>query len=177
MLLAPILVVLQAWAFRLDLPRVSKRGSTAALVMAATAAESLEERYAAIAAAQPRQQAAYEAWVASESVDGPALQAKAAALGLTLDIVGGQVAYAPDFEAKRLPLCFDLVYCRHGKTTGNTEPRVYQGYVDEPENALNDIGLAQAQEAADKASVPRLPMSVLTPPDRPLVSHGRSLTP
>jgi len=168
MLLAPILVVLQAWAFRLDLPRVSTRGSTAALVMAAAAAESLEERYAAIAAAQPRQQAAYEAWVASDSVDGPALQVKAAALGLTLDLVGGQVAYAPDFEAKRLPLCFDFVYCRHGKTTGNTEPRVYQGYVDEPENALNDIGLAQAQEAADKLDALRLDpdLVVLSPLSR-----------
>ena len=32
-----------------------------------------------------------------------------------------------------------------GKTTGNTEPRVYQGFVDEPQNALNDIGLQQAE--------------------------------
>jgi len=43
-----------------------------------------------------------------------------------------------------------LIYCRHGKTTGNTEPRVYQGFVDEPQNALNDIGIGQAKEAADK---------------------------
>ena len=43
---------------------------------------------------------------------------------------------------------------RHGKTTGNTEPRVYQGYCDEPANALNDIGLSQADEAADKVGLP-----------------------
>lgn len=71
-------------------------------------------------------------------------------LGLKLDIDTGNIAYAPDFESKRLPLCFDFIYCRHGKTTGNTEPRVYQGYVDEPSNALNNIGLSQAESAADK---------------------------
>ena len=47
-------------------------------------------------------------------------------------------------------LSYDLMYVRHGKTTGNTEPRVYQGYVDEPSNALNEVGLQQAEDAADK---------------------------
>ena len=101
--------------------------------------EGLAERYAEIAAAQPKQEAAYAAWVASDAVDGAALTAQAAAVGITLDVAGGQIAYAADFESKRVPLSFDLIYCRHGKTTGNTEPRVYQGYVDEPENALNDF--------------------------------------
>jgi hypothetical protein len=110
--------------------------------------KGLDERYAQIAAALPRQQAAYAKWMAS--IDGPKLVATTASLGLDLDLEGGQVSYAADFESKRVPLCFDFVYCRHGKTTGNTEPRVYQGYVDEPSNALNEIGLAQAQEAADK---------------------------
>ena len=27
---------------------------------------------------------------------------------------------------------------------------MYQGYVDEPSNALNEVGLQQAQDAADK---------------------------
>ena len=165
--------------------------------MASAAPVDLDATYSAIAAAQPEQQAAYEAWVASDAVDAAALTAQAAALGLTLDIVSGTIAYAPDFESKRLALDFDLVrgggaregvgvarpmrdrfdlrlpaccgsaarrnaphpvdtdapndelYCRHGKTTGNTEPRVYQGYVDEPSNALNEIGLAQAEDAAD----------------------------
>jgi len=88
--------------------------------------------------------------VASGGIDAAALTAKATTLGLELDVPGGHIAYATDFEAKRVPLIFDLIYCRHGKTTGNTEPRVYQGYVDEPQNALNEIGLGQAQDAADK---------------------------
>merc|ERR1719421_2021804 len=71
----------------------------------------------------------------------------AAALGLTLDVASGTISYSSTFKAPSLP--FELWYCRHGKTTGNTEPRVYQGYVDEPSNALNEIGLKQAQDAAD----------------------------
>jgi len=110
----------------------------------------LEARYASIASAQSVQQQAYTAWVASGAIDGPSLVAQGAALGISVDVPNGQVAYAADFASKRLPLCFDFIYCRHGKTTGNTEPRVYQGYVDEPQNALNEIGLAQAEEAADK---------------------------
>ena len=109
---------------------------------------SLEERYAAIAEGLPRQRAAYTEWVASEAVDGPALTAAASAVGIRLDVAGGQISYAPDFEDKRVPLAFDLIYCRHGKTTGNTEPRVYQGFVDEPQNALNEIGLQQAEPLA-----------------------------
>jgi len=70
-------------------------------------------------------------------------------LGLELDLKGGQISYGPD-GALDPQLSFDLMYVRHGKTTGNTEPRVYQGYVDEPSNALNEIGLGQAQDAADK---------------------------
>ena len=111
---------------------------------------NLDERYAAIAEALPRQRAAYTEWVASDAVDGPSLTAAASAVGIHLDVAGGQISYAPDFEQKRVPLAFDLIYCRHGKTTGNTEPRVYQGYVDEPNNALNEIGKQQAEDAADK---------------------------
>lgn len=113
-------------------------------------AEQLEKRYAEIKLGFPQQLKAYEKWIDSGAIDGAALTAKAARLGLTLNIEGGQVSYASDFESKRLRLCFDLMYCRHGKTTGNTEPRVYQGYVDEPQNALNEIGLEQAQDAANK---------------------------
>lgn len=115
--------------------------------MVATA-DDLDARYGAIAAAQPAQEANYAAWVSS--LDGAGLTVRAAALGIDLDVAGGQIAYAADFEAKRMPLSFDLIYCRHGKTTGNTEPRVYQGFVDEPQNALNEIGLGQAEDAADK---------------------------
>jgi hypothetical protein len=108
-------------------------------------AMDLDERYATIAEALPRQRAAYTEWVASDAVDGPSLTAEASAVGIRLDVAGGQISYAPDFEEKRVPLAFDLIYCRHGKTTGNTEPRVYQGFVDEPQNALNEIGLQQAE--------------------------------
>lgn len=109
---------------------------------------SLDQLYADIAAAQPAQQAAYEAWLDSGAVDTADLVAQAAAQGCKLDLKGGQLSYADDFTP--VPLCFDFIYCRHGKTTGNTEPRVYQGYVDEPNNALNEIGRGQAEEAADK---------------------------
>jgi len=111
-------------------------------------ASSLDQIYAAIEATYPQQREAYKKHL--KSVDGPGLTQAAARLGLALDVADGQVAYSGDFEDRRLQLCFDLIYCRHGKTTGNTEPRVYQGFVDEPQNALNDIGLAQAEEAADK---------------------------
>jgi len=110
----------------------------------------LAERYATIAAAQPQQEAKYAAWIASDEVNEASLTAQAAAVGLTVDVPSGHLSLGADFEAKRLPLCFDLIYCRHGKTTGNTEPRVYQGYVDEPNNALNDTGKQQAEDAADK---------------------------
>jgi len=108
---------------------------------------ALTEVYEHIKRQQPAQQRVYDAWLPSQDCSG--LVATAASLGLKLDVAGGQVAYADDFPAKRLPLCFDLIYCRHGKTTGNTEPRVYQGFVDEPQNALNEIGLGQAEDAAD----------------------------
>jgi len=121
---------------------------TRSAVSMQTGVAALDEVYATIAAAQPEQQAAYAEWLSS--VDGASLNGQAATLGLELDLAGGQVAYAPDFEAKRPKLAFDFIYCRHGKTTGNTEPRVYQGYVDEPENALNEIGVGQAEDAADK---------------------------
>ncbi|KAH8045941.1 Histidine phosphatase [Aureococcus anophagefferens] len=110
-------------------------------------AEGLEEIYASIAAAQPAQEENYAYWIQS-AVDAPALEAAAARCGLTLDVARGVVSYAPGFAAPALD--FELWYCRHGKTTGNTEPRVYQGYVDEPSNALNEIGLQQAEDAAQK---------------------------
>eukprot|EP00321_Phaeocystis_globosa_P001162 CAMPEP_0118829394 /NCGR_PEP_ID=MMETSP1162-20130426/23067_1 /TAXON_ID=33656 /ORGANISM="Phaeocystis Sp, Strain CCMP2710" /LENGTH=288 /DNA_ID=CAMNT_0006760567 /DNA_START=77 /DNA_END=943 /DNA_ORIENTATION=+ len=137
----------------------------------------LAERYATIAAAQPQQEAKYAAWIASDEVDEAALTAQAAAVGLTVDVPSGHISLGADFEAKRLPLCFDLIYCRHGKTTGNTEPRVYQGYVDEPNNALNDIGKQQAEDAADKLDGMQLTpdLVVLSPLSR-AAETGRAYT-
>ena len=137
----------------------------------------LAERYATIAAAQPQQEAKYAAWIASDKVDEAALTAQATAVGLTVDVPSGHISLGADFEAKRLPLCFDLIYCRHGKTTGNTEPRVYQGYVDEPNNALNDIGKQQAEDAADKLDGMQLTpdLIVLSPLSR-AAETGRAYT-
>lgn len=70
-------------------------------------------------------------------------------------------------------LGFRLLYCRHGKTAGNTEPRVYQGYVDEPTNALNDVGLGQAESAADKLdklNIDSLKLIVVSPLSRALAT-------
>jgi len=117
----------------------------------------LHEKYETIKLAQPQQQAKYAAWLKSGAVDAAALSKACNKLGLNLDVAGGQISYKDGPASARFgggpgggKLSYDLMYVRHGKTTGNTEPRVYQGYVDEPSNALNEIGLAQAEEAADK---------------------------
>jgi len=125
--------------------------------MASATADSLEARYDAIKLAQPQQQAKYADWITSGAVDAATLSEACNNLGLNLDVAGGQISYKDGPASARFgggpgssQLSYDLMYVRHGKTTGNTEPRVYQGYVDEPSNALNEIGLAQAEEAADK---------------------------
>lgn len=69
-------------------------------------------------------------------------------LGLHLNPATGQLSYSKAFQPLALP--YDICYVRHGKTEGNTEPRVYQGQVDYPENQLNSTGRRQAEEAADK---------------------------
>ncbi|KAH8080966.1 Histidine phosphatase [Aureococcus anophagefferens] len=127
-------------------PSAQMRRNVALRAVGEKTAEGLEEIYASIAAAQPAQEENYAYWIQS-AVDAPALEAAAARCGLTLDVARGVVSYAPGFARRRST---ELWYCRHGKTTGNTEPRVYQGYVDEPSNALNEIGLQQAEDAAQK---------------------------
>lgn len=67
---------------------------------------------------------------------------------LHLNVDSGRIRYKENF--KPLDLQVEICYIRHGKTEGNTEPRVYQGMVDYPENQLNAIGLRQACEAADR---------------------------
>jgi hypothetical protein len=125
--------------------------------MASATVDALEARYGAIKLAQPQQQAKYADWITSGAVDAATLSEACSKLGLNLDVAGGQISYKDGLASARFgggpgggKLSYDLMYVRHGKTTGNTEPRVYQGYVDEPSNALNEIGLAQAEEAADK---------------------------
>uniref|UniRef100_A0A6U4LIK6 Uncharacterized protein n=1 Tax=Phaeomonas parva TaxID=124430 RepID=A0A6U4LIK6_9STRA len=144
-------------------------GNKAGKPAAASPDSSLEERYAAIKAAQGAQFENYTAWIAGKDAAWrEKIVADAAALGIDVDVDKGQIRYAADFEEKKLPLKFDLMYCRHGKTTGNTEPRVYQGYVDEPSNALNDVGKGQAEAAADKLDALRLDpdLVVLSPLSR-----------
>eukprot|EP01055_Gregarina_sp_Pseudo9_P001422 Gregarina_sp_Pseudo_9__1421@NODE_1950_length_1236_cov_740_530493_g1807_i0_p1_GENE_NODE_1950_length_1236_cov_740_530493_g1807_i0NODE_1950_length_1236_cov_740_530493_g1807_i0_p1_ORF_typecomplete_len362_score67_73His_Phos_1/PF00300_22/8_6e03His_Phos_1/PF00300_22/8_5e24Lipase_3/PF01764_25/0_17ArmDNAbind_4/PF14657_6/1_7e04ArmDNAbind_4/PF14657_6/0_21_NODE_1950_length_1236_cov_740_530493_g1807_i01311087 len=69
-------------------------------------------------------------------------------LGLILNFDTCHVSYAPDFAP--IALDYDLCYVRHGKTEGNTEPRIFQGFCDYWENQLNETGKKQAQEAAAK---------------------------
>ena len=102
---------------------------------------------AAIKAAQPQQEQHYAAWLASGTVNCQGYEEMASALGLSLDVASGTISYTDAFQAPSL--LFELWYCRHGKTTGTTEPGL-PGHVDEPSNALNEVGLQQAQDAADK---------------------------
>lgn len=97
-----VLFILLGGAFSLRVPTPS---------MQASSVSSLEQRYAAIAAALPRQQEAYKAWLDSGLIDTASLIRKAGELGLDLDVAGGQIAYATSF--KPLELCFDLIYCRY----------------------------------------------------------------
>eukprot|EP00239_Pterosperma_sp_CCMP1384_P005050 CAMPEP_0197848848 /NCGR_PEP_ID=MMETSP1438-20131217/10215_1 /TAXON_ID=1461541 /ORGANISM="Pterosperma sp., Strain CCMP1384" /LENGTH=945 /DNA_ID=CAMNT_0043461277 /DNA_START=270 /DNA_END=3107 /DNA_ORIENTATION=- len=113
--------------------------------MSAVQKTTLSDRYHTIASHRPDQDLAYTAWLRSGAVNTAALVANAGHLGLDLDVASGQLSYSGGFRAPEL--CFELVYVRHGKTEGNTEPRVFQGNVDEMMNALNKVGLEQAAEA------------------------------
>lgn len=77
-----------------------------------------------------------------------ALVDKAARWGFTVNPEDGHIRYAKTF--KPLILEYDVVYVRHGKTEGNTEPRIYQGDVDYWENELTEVGRKQAEDAADR---------------------------
>lgn len=73
---------------------------------------------------------------------------KAEKWGFKLTTEDGHLRYSPTFQP--LSLNFDVIYVRHGKTEGNTEPRIFQGDVDYWENELTEVGQRQAVEAADK---------------------------
>jgi hypothetical protein len=45
-------------------------------------------------------------------------------LELCIDLKTGNISYKPSFQP--LDLIYDICYVRHGKTEGNTEPRVFQ---------------------------------------------------
>jgi hypothetical protein len=87
-----------------------------------------------------------------KTFDSDAYVAKAASLGLDLNVSSGHISYKDNIDEIRPKLSYDLLYVRHGKTEGNTEPRVFQGYVDEPWNQLTKVGKDQAEDAADKVN-------------------------
>lgn len=68
--------------------------------------------------------------------------------GLNLNLNTCHVSYMDSF--KPIELDYDVCYVRHGKTEGNTEPRIFQGYCDYWENQLNEVGKQQAVDAAKK---------------------------
>ncbi|CEL99898.1 unnamed protein product [Vitrella brassicaformis CCMP3155] len=109
----------------------------------------LQSLYDDIKAAMPQQRQNYDKWLLTLPDDlKKSLVGDLEAIGLSLDVASGRVSYMPSFEPVKLP--YELCYIRHGKTEGNTEPRIYQGQVDYPENQINEIGIQQAEEAADK---------------------------
>lgn len=77
-----------------------------------------------------------------------ALVTRCQRLGFNISFDHGTLSYRDDFAP--LQLQYELCCVRHGKTEGNTEPRIYQGQVDYPDNQLNKIGLQQAEDAAAK---------------------------
>lgn len=76
------------------------------------------------------------------------LKERLSTLGLDLNAETCHIYYQKNF--KPIELDYNLCYVRHGKTEGNTEPRIFQGYCDYWENQLNEVGKKQAEEAAKK---------------------------
>lgn len=113
-------------------------------------AEAAEQKYKEFAAHHDQQLEIFKRDYLSKysAEQKEELKQKLAKLGLRLCFDSCHVYYDPAF--KPIALDYDLCYVRHGKTEGNTEPRIFQGYCDYWENQLNDTGKAQAVEAAAK---------------------------
>lgn len=82
------------------------------------------------------------------SFDPDKIQAMLGQFGLKMNFGTFHVEYKSDF--KPLELNYDICYIRHGKTEGNTEPRIFQGFCDYWENQLNETGKQQAIQAASQ---------------------------
>lgn len=111
--------------------------------------EALEACYANIKKQIPAQEQSYGKFikqVGKEQINK--WKQIADELKIELDVDTGKIKYAKDFEPLHPQV--EICYVRHGKTEGNTEPRVFQGMVDYPDNQLNEIGEEQAIEAAKK---------------------------
>eukprot|EP00922_Rhytidocystis_sp_ex-Travisia-forbesii_P057312 GHVS01084910.1.p1 GENE.GHVS01084910.1~~GHVS01084910.1.p1 ORF type:complete len:393 (+),score=76.04 GHVS01084910.1:174-1352(+) len=76
----------------------------------------------------------------------PDMQSHLEQLGFCLSPDIGRIRYSNLFQP--LSLSYDICYVRHGRTEGNSEPRVFQGQVDYLSNFLNCVGQEQAVEAA-----------------------------
>ncbi|EZG66965.1 histidine phosphatase domain protein [Gregarina niphandrodes] len=113
-------------------------------------AEAVKSVYAEIAESMPLQKKKFEEGVLSKMTEDEkkGIEESLNRLGLTFDFTLCHVRYLPDF--KPIELDFTVCYVRHGKTEGNTEPRIFQGYCDYWENQLNATGKKQAEEAAKK---------------------------
>ncbi|XP_053993434.1 mannitol-1-phosphatase-like [Hylaeus volcanicus] len=106
-----------------------------------------KEAYERINKSLAIQKKSFEDYVSKLSLQNlQCIQETCDALQLSIDIKTGNISYKPSFQP--LNLTYDICYVRHGKTEGNTEPRVFQGQVDYPENQLNHVGVQQAEEAA-----------------------------
>eukprot|EP00918_Siedleckia_nematoides_P064711 GHVU01140705.1.p1 GENE.GHVU01140705.1~~GHVU01140705.1.p1 ORF type:complete len:318 (-),score=40.34 GHVU01140705.1:776-1681(-) len=109
----------------------------------------VDKIYQEIRSRMPAQRDNYAQYVSSLSDSyKSSLISQARDCGLRLDIDSGRLYYSPDFEPVEVK--YEVGYVRHGKTEGNTEPRIYQGCVDYEDNQLNGIGLGQALDAAKK---------------------------
>ncbi|OEH75207.1 mannitol-1-phosphatase [Cyclospora cayetanensis] len=109
----------------------------------------LEKCYATIRESQLNQRENYVKFLQDAGKDQIAKwQQLASEIGIGLDVQSGRIRYKDTFEP--LDLHMEVCYIRHGKTEGNTEPRVYQGQVDYQNNQLNNIGLEQAATAAER---------------------------
>lgn len=60
----------------------------------------------------------------TQSGESAELERKCSELGLSLNVPAGTLCYSPSFQPLALP--YEVCYVRHGKTEGNTEPRVFQ---------------------------------------------------
>lgn len=84
-----------------------------------------QAKYKEIVKNKPRQIEKYNQFIDGIGEEGrKTLLRRCKGVGLNLNLNKGQLAYSEDFAP--LGLNFDLCYVRHGKTEGNTEPRIFQ---------------------------------------------------
>ncbi|CDJ69889.1 hypothetical protein, conserved [Eimeria necatrix] len=116
---------------------------------AAWTPELLSRRYEEIKSCIPQQLEAYGRFLREAAPeDLRRWQQIAEDLKLELNLENGRIKYKKEFQPLELPV--EICYIRHGKTEGNTEPRVFQGQVDYANNQLTQQGQQQAAAAAAK---------------------------